>query len=168
MRADADIAIFAGGCFWHMDAAFRKLQGVTNVYTGYTGGQDTKPTYQKVVSGASDHVEAIEVHFDPNVITYDKLLQNFWDSVDVTHAGSHSAIFYTNGEQKELAEASRSELTLSKRFHHPIRTKLAAAATFYKAEEEHQNYYKKSRSCSKNKLLDLFADPRFFELHMWD
>ncbi len=165
MRVDADIAIFAGGCFWHMDAAFRKLEGVTNVYTGYTGGQDTKPTYQKVVSGASDHVEAVEVHFDPNVITYDKLLQNFWDSVDVMHAGSHSAIFYTSGEQKELAEKSKNELEASKRFDKPIVTKIAAATTFYKAEAEHQDYYKKSK-LSYN-MSELFSGRDSFIENVW-
>jgi peptide methionine sulfoxide reductase msrA/msrB len=150
----SETAIFAGGCFWHMEETFQKLEGVSSVYTGYTGGQKENPTYEEVGSGTTGHVESVEVHYYPNVISYDELLQVFWRNVDPTDAGGQfgdrgnsylSAIFYTSNEQKELVEASKKELEASKRFDKPIVTKIAAATTFYKAEAEHQDYYKKNR-----------------------
>ncbi|WP_162463124.1 peptide-methionine (S)-S-oxide reductase MsrA [Paenibacillus psychroresistens] len=127
----SDIAIFAGGCFWHMEDTFQKLDGVSSVYTGYTGGHDINPTYKKVVSNTSDHLEGVEVHYNPSLITYDELLQIFWRKVDPTNADGHSAIFYTSLKQKELAEASRKELDSSKRFQKPVVMKIAAATTFF-------------------------------------
>ncbi|CAH1210836.1 Peptide methionine sulfoxide reductase MsrA [Paenibacillus allorhizoplanae] len=164
----SDTAIFAGGCFWHMEKSFRELEGVTDVYTGYTGGKDDKPTYKKVVSKTSDHLESVEIHYDPNVITYEELLQNFWKNVDPTAPGDHSAIFYTSPEQKEIVEASRKELDASKQFSKPVVTKIAAASTFYKAEDEHQNYYKRVRLAVKNTMNKYFSDPRYLEQNMWD
>ncbi|TDL74906.1 peptide-methionine (S)-S-oxide reductase MsrA [Peribacillus frigoritolerans] len=146
-------AIFAGGCFWHMEEAFEMLKGVESVYTGYTGGHVKNPTFNEVGSGATGHFEAVEVHYDPNVVSYDELLQTFWRNIDPTDASGQfgdrgtpyeSGIFFTNNEQKEAAEASVKELEGSKRFEKPIVTKIDAATTFYKAESEHQNYYEKS------------------------
>ncbi|WP_236013461.1 peptide-methionine (S)-S-oxide reductase MsrA [Paenibacillus glycanilyticus] len=133
-----ETAIFAGGCFWHMEDAFQKLDGVSHVYSGYTGGTMEDPTYLKVVSHVSDHIEAIEIHFNPNMITYDELLGNFWDNSNL----SESVIFYTSNKQRELAEASRN--ARAKRINKPVPTRITSATTFYMAEEEHQNYYQKN------------------------
>ncbi|TDL75662.1 peptide-methionine (S)-S-oxide reductase [Rhodococcus qingshengii] len=175
-NSSTDTAIFAGGCFWHMEEAFAKLKGVKSVYTGYTGGPEKNPTYNEVGSGATGHVEAVEVHYDPNVVSYDELLQTFWRNIDPTDANGQfgdrgtpyeSGIFYTNNEQKEAAEASKKELEDSKRFDKPIVTKIVAATTFYKAELEHQNYYEKSSlSYQMSELLsgrDAFLDDAWGE-----
>ncbi|SFT13260.1 peptide-methionine (S)-S-oxide reductase MsrA [Paenibacillus sp. BC26] len=137
-----ETAIFTGGCFWHMEEVFQKLGGVSDVYTGYSGGQDTNPTYNKVVSKTTDQLESVEVHYNPDRVTYDELLKVFWQNVDPTD--DQSAIFYKGQEQRERAEASRKELRSSRWFHKPIGTKIAEATPFYKAEDEHQDYYKKS------------------------
>lgn len=166
----SDTAIFAGGCFWHMEEVFQQLEGVSNVYTGYTGGRDTNPTYLKVVSNTTDHLESVEVHFNPNEITYEELLQVFWSNIDPT-AGGHdgdrgnehqSAIFYMNNDQKELAEVSLHNLREAKRFGKPIATKIAAATTFYKAEDEHQNFYEKTRSATKYRMSEFNSGRGFY------
>jgi peptide methionine sulfoxide reductase msrA/msrB len=148
-----ETAIFAGGCFWHMEESFQKLDGVLRVETGYTGGHKENPTYAEVGSETTGHLESVEVRYNPNQITYDNLLQVFWRNVDPTDADGQfvdhgdeyqSAVFYNSNEQKELAEASREALVSSKRFDKPIVTKILSASKFYKAEEELQNYYKKN------------------------
>lgn len=148
-----EIAMFAGGCFWHMEEAFEKQGGVLRVESGYTGGDKVNPTYEEVGSGTTGHLESVEVRYNPNQITYDNLLQVFWQNVDPTDAdgqfgdrGSQyqSAVFYMNTEQKELAEASRDSLVASNKFVNPIVTKISAAATFYIAEVEHQDYFLKN------------------------
>lgn len=147
-----ETAIFAGGCFWHMEEAFEKLDGVLRVESGYIGGHKENPTYEEVGSGTTGHLEAVEVRYNPNQISYDNLLQVFWRNVDPTDADGQfadrgndyeSAVFYTSDEQKNLAEAARDALVASNRFVKPIVTKIASASTFYKAEMEHQDYYKK-------------------------
>ena len=166
----SDTAIFAGGCFWHMEETFQQLEGVSNVYTGYTGGHDTNPTYVKVVSNTTDHLESVEVHFNPNEITYEELLQVFWSNIDPTAGGHYgdrgnehqSAIFYKNNEQKEQAEISRHKLRESKRFDKPIATEIAAATTFYKAEDEHQNFYEKTRSATKYRMSEFNSGRGFY------
>ncbi|SDW47019.1 peptide-methionine (S)-S-oxide reductase MsrA [Paenibacillus sp. CF384] len=143
-----DTAVFAGGCFWHMEDAFQKLDGVSTVYAGYTGGVMKDPTYQQVISHATDHLEAVEVHYNPKVITYNELLQQFWKNASPAEA----AIFYTSTEQMELAEASRKDA--AKRIGNA--TKITAATTFYKAEEEHQDYYERhGMACIVNKVFRL-------------
>lgn len=150
---DYETAIFSGGCFWSMEAIFEKLDGVLRVESGYTGGHKENPTYEEVGSQTTGHLESVEVRYNPNQITYDELLQVFWRNVDPTDADGQfvdrgneyqSAIFYNSNKQKELAEASRDALAESKRFEQPIVTKISAASTFYRAEEEHQDYYKKN------------------------
>ncbi|QGR00389.1 peptide-methionine (S)-S-oxide reductase [Paenibacillus psychroresistens] len=148
-----ETAIFAGGCFWSMEAPFEKLEGVLSVVTGYTGGQKVNPTYAEVSSETTGHLEAVEVRYNPNQITYEMLLQVFWRSVDPTDAEGQfidhgaqylSAVYYNSNEQQKLAEASKKALALSGRFDKPIVTKVLPALTFYKAEENHQDYYKKN------------------------
>ncbi|MDQ0876166.1 peptide methionine sulfoxide reductase msrA/msrB [Paenibacillus sp. V4I3] len=148
-----ETAIFAGGCFWHMEEAFEKLDGVLRVESGYTGGHKENPTYAEVGSETTGHLESVEVRYNPKQITYDNLLQVFWRNVDPTNADGQfvdrgneyqSAVFYNSNEQKELVEASRDALVASNRFDKPIVTKISSASTFYKAEVEHQDYYKKN------------------------
>ena len=146
-------ATFAGGCFWCMESPFQKLDGVIDVVSGYTGGKEENPTYKEVSSGATGHLEAIQVTYDPAKIGYEKLLAVFWKQVDPTDAGGQfvdrgpqyrTAIFYHNEDQKNLAEISKDRLARSGRYQKPIVTEIIAATRFYPAEDYHQDYYKKS------------------------
>ncbi|HUI67500.1 MAG TPA: peptide-methionine (S)-S-oxide reductase MsrA [Nitrospirota bacterium] len=146
-------AIFAGGCFWCMVPPFEKLDGVSEVISGYTGGHKVNPTYEEVSSGTTGHMEAVEITYDPTRVTYEKLLDVFWRQINPTDAGGQfvdrgssykSAIFYTNEEQKKLAEKSKKELEQSGRFDKPIVTEIRPAGPFYRAEEYHQDYWKKN------------------------
>jgi len=148
-----ETATFAGGCFWCMEPPFEKLQGVDAVISGYTGGRTDNPKYGEVTSGSTGHAEAVEVHYDPALITYAELLDVFWRNIDPTtkdrqfvDTGSQyrTAIFYHNEEQKRLAEGSKKKLEASGRFGKPIVTEIVRAGKFYPAEEYHQDYYKKS------------------------
>jgi peptide methionine sulfoxide reductase msrA/msrB len=146
-------ATFAGGCFWCMVPPFEKLDGVSEVISGYTGGHKVNPTYEEVSSGTTGHMEAVEVTYDPTRVTYEKLLDVFWRQINPTDAGGQfvdrgssykSAIFYNNEEQKKLAEKSKKELEQSGRFDKPIVTEIRPAGPFYRAEEYHQDYWKKN------------------------
>ncbi|MFX1373238.1 MAG: peptide-methionine (S)-S-oxide reductase MsrA [Promethearchaeota archaeon] len=145
-------AIFAAGCFWGVEAKFRKLDGVVSTRVGYTGGHFFEPTYNDVCSHKTGHAEAIEVTFDPSKISYNELLDVFWSIHDPTtlnrqgpDVGSQyrSAIFYINNEQKEIAENSKAKLEVSKRFKRPIVTQIVPASDFWQAEEYHQQYHEK-------------------------
>lgn len=151
--APLEKAVFAGGCFWCMEPPFEKLDGVREVISGYTGGHTKNPTYEEVGGGSTGHVEAVEVVYDPAVITYKKLLDVFWRQIDPTDPGGqfvdrgnqyHSAIFYGSAEEKRLAEVSRDELARSGRFASPIHTEIRPATEFYRAEDYHQDYYRKN------------------------
>jgi peptide-methionine (S)-S-oxide reductase len=146
-------AIFAGGCFWCMQEAFEKVDGVVAVTAGYAGGTVAKPTYEQVSAGGTGHAESVEVKYDPRKITYARLLDVFWHNVDpltserqFCDAGHQyrSVIFYRDDGQRRMAEASKRALEDSKRFSQPIVTEIAPAGTFYPAEEYHQDYYKKN------------------------
>jgi peptide methionine sulfoxide reductase msrA/msrB len=150
--AKSEQATFAGGCFWCMEADFSALAGVKNVVSGYIGGSKPNPTYQEVSAGGTGYVEAIQLSYDPNIISYQGLLEFFWQHVDPTDAGGQfvdrgssyvSAIFYHNSKQKKLAEKSKKRLENSGRFKKAIVTKILPATTFYRAEKYHQDYYKK-------------------------
>ncbi len=141
-------ATFAGGCFWCMEPAFEKLDGVLEVISGYTGGLGENPTYNDYAQ--KGHIEAIQIKYDPSKITYKELLDVFWQQIDPTDAEGQfvdrglqyrSAIFYNNNEQKEQAEGSRNELAESGRFKKPIVTEILKASRFYRAEDYHQDYY---------------------------
>ncbi len=144
-------ATFAGGCFWCMQPPFEKLKGVVKVLAGYAGGSGKNPTYEDYAE--KGYVEAVEISYDPSVISYSQLLDVFWRQINPTDPSGQfvdrgpqyrSAIFYHNEEQKRLAEESKEELTKSGRFHKPIVTEILKATTFYKAEDYHQDYYKKN------------------------
>ncbi len=146
-------AIFAGGCFWCVEAGFEKVPGVIDAVSGYTGGMAENPTYRQVASGQTKHTEAVKVIYDPEQITYDELLDAFWKQFDPTdNEGSfvdrgqqyRPGIFYASEEERELAQASRDKLDASGRFEKPIVTEITAATAFYDAEDYHQDYYKKN------------------------
>lgn len=144
-------ATFAGGCFWCVEADFEKIGGIAAVVSGYTGGFKENPAYEEVSSGRTGHVEAVQVYFDPEKVSYSTLLDVFWKSIDPTDAGGQfvdrgqqytPAIFYHDDEQKRLAEESKKEM--QKFFDKPIVTKILKLEKFYPAEEYHQDYYKKN------------------------
>lgn len=146
-------AIFAGGCFWCMVSPFDVFDGVIEVKSGYTGGHVENPTYKDVKTQKSGHYEVIKIVFDPEVISYDKLLQAYWRQVDPTDdegqfqdrgESYRTAIFYTTEEQRQTAESSKKTMDESGRFPGPIVTPILPAAVFYDAEEYHQDFYKKS------------------------
>ncbi len=145
-------AVFAGGCFWCMEAAFEEREGISEVISGYTSGQTQDPTYEEVSSGTTGHVEAVQVIYNPEKITYKELLDIFWRQIDPTDAGGQfadrgpqyqTAIFYNNEEERKLAEQSKKELEESGKFDKPIVTKILPASEFFIAEDYHQDYYKK-------------------------
>jgi peptide methionine sulfoxide reductase msrA/msrB len=146
-------ATLAGGCFWCMEPPFEKLEGVKDVVSGYTGGKEVNPTYKEVSSGSTGHTESVEISFDPGKITYNEILEVFWRNMDPTDSGGQfvdrgaqyrSGIFYHDERQREIAESSRDALMNSGRFHKPIVTEITRARPFYRAEEYHQDYYKKN------------------------
>ncbi len=147
------VATFAGGCFWCTEADFEKLPGVVQVVSGYTGGKKENPTYEEVSSGTTGHVEAVQIYYDPLKITYEALLDAFWKHIDPTDSGGQfvdrgeqyrSAIFYHDEEQRQLAERSKEALNRSGRFKKPVATEIIKFTKFYRAEDDHQDYYKKS------------------------
>ncbi|MDC0207155.1 peptide-methionine (R)-S-oxide reductase MsrB [Nitrospinae bacterium] len=148
-----NIAILAGGCFWCMEHPFEDLPGVTQAISGYTGGKKKNPTYKQVASGQTSHLEAVQIHFDPEKISYADILEVFWRNVNPTDNGGQfvdrgdqyrTGIFYTSEEQKKIAEKSKNKLIKSGRFQNKIVTPIIEAKPFYKAEEYHQDFFKKS------------------------
>ncbi|ODS31343.1 MAG: peptide methionine sulfoxide reductase [Candidatus Scalindua rubra] len=146
-------AIFAGGCFWCMQHPFDELMGVVSTVVGYTGGHKLNPTYEEVCSGKTGHAEAIEIQYDPSLITYSELLDVFWRNINPTTLNKQfsdvgtqyrTTIFYHNEEQKRIAEASKDALEKLDKYDKPIVTEITPASTFYKAEEYHQKYYEKN------------------------
>ena len=146
-------AVFAGGCFWCTESDFEKVEGVLEAISGYTGGRQANPTYRQVSAGGTGHIEAVKVVYDPDKVTYEKLLEVFWRHVDPTDAGGQfvdrgsqyrSAIFYANEQEQRLAEDSKKRLEATGHFDKPIVTDILALGPFYTAEDYHQDYYKKN------------------------
>lgn len=155
MEIQKQKAIFAAGCFWGVETNFRKVKGVVSTRVGYTGGTFSTPTYNDVCSHKTGHAEAIEVTFDPSVVTFDELLEVFWSIHDPTTLNRQgpdigtqyrSAIFYLSTEQKEMALNSKRNLENSKRFSKPIVTQIVPASEFWKAEDYHQQYVEKMKN----------------------
>ncbi len=145
-------ATFAAGCFWGVEAAFRQVKGVISTSVGYTGGALKNPTYKDVCSGKTGHAEALEVQYDPSQVSYEALLNLFWNIHDPTTlnrqgpdlgAQYRSAIFFHTPEQKAAAIASKEKLQRSDRYKNPIVTEITSASQFYRAEEYHQQYMEK-------------------------
>ena len=166
--AALETATFAAGCFWCTEADFDHMEGVRETISGYTGGRFANPTYEQVSSGGTGHVEAVEVRFDPAVVTYEQLLEHFWRNVDPFDGRGQfcdigeqyrPVIFYRTEAQRTAAQASkeRVEKLLRKR----VAVQVAPAGLFYRAEEYHQNYHRKNRvrynyyrwSCGRDRRL---------------
>jgi len=145
-------ATFGAGCFWGVEAAFRRLDGVTATRVGYEGGNLENPSYRDVCSHRTGHAEVVEVTYDADQIGYEQLLEAFWNKHNPTHRNRQgwdfgdqyrSVIFFHDEEQREAAERSRAELEASKRYRRPIATVIEPAQTFYVAEDYHQQYLEK-------------------------
>jgi peptide-methionine (S)-S-oxide reductase len=145
-------ATFGAGCFWHVEEAFRQVAGVVSTQVGYMGGMKANPTYEEVCAHTTGHAEVVEVTYDPGRVSYDTLLQIFWDCHDPTQlnrqgpdVGSNyrSAIFFHTPEQEQMARQSKEKLDVSHRHRRPIVTEITPAATFWRAEEYHQQYLAK-------------------------
>jgi peptide-methionine (S)-S-oxide reductase len=156
-------AIFAGGCFWCMEAPFDELDGVIDTISGYTGGHTSNPTYKEVSSGTSGHAEVVLVTYSQNKVSYQTLLSVFWRNIDPLDKGGQfcdrgsqyrSEIFAVNENQLKLASVSLQELNDSGRFNVPVETLISKAVTFYPAEDYHQNYYQ--------------TNPKRFKFYKWN
>ena len=149
----AEKATFAGGCFWCIESVLEKVDGVNSVVSGYMGGAKETATYKQVSTGKSGHYEVVQMDYDPKKVSYNVLLQAFWDEIDPTQSDGQyvdkgeqykTVIFFHSDEQKKLAEDSKKKLGASGKYKKPIVTEIKKAEAFYKAEEYHQDYYKKN------------------------
>ena len=145
-------ATFGAGCFWGVEEAFRQLEGVTGTAVGYMGGQTLNPTYKDVCTDRTGHAEVVQVEYDPERVSYDRLLDLFWENHDPTTLNRQgpdvgtqyrSSIFFHTPEQQAAAQASKARLEQSGRFRRPIVTEITSAGPFYRAEEYHQQYLAK-------------------------
>lgn len=169
--SDQAVATFAGGCFWCMEPPFDELDGVSSTTSGYTGGHVDNPSYEQVSAGGTGHAEAMQVTYDPDVVSYETLLDVYWHNIDPLDSGGQfcdrgssyrSAIFVHTPEQRELAETSRQAIAESGQLSGEIVTPIEEATTFYPAEEYHQDYYDKNPlryrfykwNCGREKRLD--------------
>lgn len=152
-----DTATFGTGCFWCTEAIFEQLNGVLKVTSGYSGGQVNNPTYKQVCSGETGHAECVQVQYEPEKISYDELLEVFWQVHDPTTLNRQGAdegtqyrsvIFYHNDEQKQKAEHYKSELDKAGAFPKPIVTEISPAVKFYAAEDYHQEYYDNNKNAN--------------------
>lgn len=151
--AFAETAVFAGGCFWCMEPPFEKLDGVSKVISGYTGGSKDNPTYEEVSSGSTGHRESVEITYDPKKVTYAKLLEVFWKNIDPYDERGQfcdkgeqykSAVYYKNDDEKKAFEKSLEDLKKSGKLKDKVATEAMAFKKFWPAEEYHQDYYKKN------------------------
>jgi len=151
-------ATFAAGCFWGIEEAFGKVKGVTSTTVGYTGGTTEKPTYHDVCTGTTGHAEAVEVEYDPNVVSYDELLNIFWNIHNPSEKNRQgpdigtqyrSVIFYHDDEQKKQAEKSLAALKESGKYRDPIATEISGMTLFFAAEQYHQKYLQKQKGTCK-------------------
>lgn len=165
-----ELATLAGGCFWCTEAVFQRVQGVEKVISGFTGGNIKNPPYREVVTGRTGHAEAIQVHFDPDLISYEELLKIFFATHDPTTLNRQqndvgtmyrSAIFYHSEDQKATAEKVIKELEEEKIFSDPIVTEISKAEDFYVAEQEHQDYYNRHRA---QPYCQVIIDPKVKKL----
>ena len=168
-----ETAVFAGGCFWCMEGPFDVLDGVLSTTSGYTGGTLANPTYEQVSAGGTGHTESVQVTYDPQRVSYAKLLEVFWRNIDPTVADQQfcdhgnqyrTAIFYKDDAQHQAAEASLAALEKTKPFKDEIKTQIVAAGTFYPAEDYHQDYYKKNPVRYKFYRYNCGRDQRLEEL----
>jgi peptide-methionine (S)-S-oxide reductase len=150
MDNSMQVATFGAGCFWCTEAVFLNVKGVSKVVSGYEGGKVKNPSYREVCTGETGHAEVTQITFDPTKVSYEELLEVFWNTHDPTTLNKQGAdegtqyrsvVFYHNDEQKKIAEAYKKQLESSHVFKNPIVTEITPASTFYPAEDYHQNYY---------------------------
>ncbi|WP_223699879.1 peptide-methionine (S)-S-oxide reductase MsrA [Sutcliffiella deserti] len=167
-----ELATFAGGCFWCMVKPFDEMPGIEKVVSGYTGGIKENPTYEDIKKGDSGHYEAVQITYNPELFSYEKLLELYWPQIDPTDDGGQffdrgsqyrTAIFYHNEFQKELAEKSKLSLKASGRFREPIVTQILPAVEFYEAEGYHQDFYKKNPEKYKQERVESGRDSHIKE-----
>jgi peptide-methionine (S)-S-oxide reductase len=148
--SNLDIATFGGGCFWCVEAVFQLMNGVDTVISGYSGGKIENPTYKQISTGTTGHAEVIQIYFNPEIVSYEELLEVFFNTHDPTTLNRQgndvgtqyrSVIFYHSEKQKEIAEAYKQQIEQSGTFNNPIVTEISALQKFYVAEDYHQNYY---------------------------
>lgn len=168
--SNTELATLASGCFWCGEAIFQRLPGVVTVMSGYAGGKKANPSYQEVSSGESGYVEAVQLTFDPQLVSYQDILDIFWQSHDPTSLDKQGAdvgpqyrsvIFYHTEEQREIAEAAKHQLNHSGKYQKPIVTEIRPFTTFYQAELEHQNFYQHNRDYPYCRLV---IDPKLKKL----
>lgn len=166
-----EVATLAGGCFWCTEAIFKRLKGVESVVSGYSGGTMTNPNYDKVSMGTTGHAEAIQITFNPEVISYKTLLDVFWklhDPTTLNRQGAdvgtqyRSVIFYHTDEQKKTAEESKEQVEKSNVYHNNIVTQIVPFEAFYQAEDYHQDYYDSNTS---NPYCRIVIDPKITKLY---
>ena len=169
----AAVATFAGGCFWCVETQFEGVPGVKSVVSGFTGGRELNPTYEQVSSGKTGHFESVEIRYDPNRVSYEKLLDMFWHSIDPTQGNGQfcdhgpqyrSAIFYHDEAQKRAAEASKKKIGASGVLKKSIVTSIMPAGPFYPAEEYHQDFWKKDPERYHSYRLGCGRDRRLAEV----
>ena len=150
--AGIEAAIFGGGCFWCVEVDFDKVEGVVATISGFAGGTTKNPSYRQVTSGGTGHTEVVKVYFDPKKVSYQRLVDIFWRTIDPIDAGGQfcdrgdsyrTAIYAIGAEQLKIAEASKAALDAAKRFNKPIATEIKSAGDFTAAEDYHQDFYKK-------------------------
>lgn len=164
-------ATFGGGCFWCTEAVFKRLKGVTSIVSGYAGGDVENPTYYAVASGKTNHAEAVQIKFDPHIISYGKLLDVFWATHDPTtlnkqgyDIGSEyrSVIFYHNDQQKNATLASKKKLEKQGVYNNEVVTEIVPFRNFYKAVDYHQDFYEKNKDV--NPYCTVVIDPKIEKL----
>lgn len=164
-------ATFGGGCFWCTEAIFKRVKGVTEVISGYAGGKRENPKYEQVSSGATGHAEAVQLTFDPQIISYEHLLDIFWATHNPTTLNQQGAdlgtqyrsvIFYHNEKQKEIAEKSKEKIEKEHMYDNPVVTEIIPFDKFYTAEQYHQNYYEQNKN--SNPYCSLVISPKIKKL----
>lgn len=169
-KENLDKATFAGGCFWCTEAVFQRVKGVEKVISGFTGGNIKNPAYREVVTGRTGHAEAIEIHFDPEIVAYEDLLKIFFTTHDPTTLNRQqndvgtqyrSGVFYHSEEQKRAAEKVVREFAEKGIFDDPIVTEITKAGPFYEAEQEHKDYYNQHRN---QPYCQVIIDPKVQKL----
>jgi peptide-methionine (S)-S-oxide reductase len=170
MAKQLEIATLAAGCFWCIEAVFTRLKGVESAVSGYSGGDIAKPTYNDVCSGETGHAEAVQISFDPDIISFSDLLDVFWrihDPTTLNRQGAdigsqyRSAIFYHDSKQREVAEQSLTAAEAARLWSNPIVTEIVPFDTFYPAEDYHQDYY---RLNPNQPYCRLIIDPKISKL----
>jgi peptide-methionine (S)-S-oxide reductase len=171
-KVKTEKATFGGGCFWCLEAVFERLPGVKSVVSGFAGGNVPRPSYEQVLTGLTGHAEVVQIEFDPETISYEKLLDVFWACHDPTSLNAQgpdfgtqyrSIILYHNTEQRDAAQKSYKELTAAGAFSSPIVTQLVPLTRFYPAERYHQDYYRKHRNAAYCKM---YIEPKLKKMKL--